>query len=130
MFKIICLALVLLPLPMLVQAKATNNPMRPPAYALEKFQQARDKNKPKVAIAEAKTIKPKALQLTSILYSSSRKVAIIDDRMLSIGDSINGAKVISIKKNSASLNRKGKIINLSLSNQQEIIRKTTAEKKL
>ena len=38
----------------------------------------------------AKTAKIR-LQLTSILFSAERKIAIIDDQMLRVGDSIRGA---------------------------------------
>ena len=130
MYKIMNLSIALLLVPVFVQSAEINNPMRPPAFALLKYQQIKNKNKPIVATVEQDLVKPEALQLTSILYSSSRKIAIIDDQMLSIGDSISGAKVISIKKDGARLIRQGKTINLSLSNQQKSIRKTTTEKQL
>lgn len=116
-----------------------NNPMRPPAFALQKIQQEKNKNKPKVIAAPQNSVKPRSLQLTAILFSATRKIAIIDEKMLSVGDSINGARLVSIKKDSARLMKNGKAINLSLSDQSpkqaKIIRKTaiqkmTSEKKL
>lgn len=104
------------------------NPMRPPAFALQKYQQEKNKNKSKVVAVQQNTVEPKMLQLTSILYSSTRKIAIIDDRMLSIGDSINGARLVSVKKDSARLVKNGKTINLRLSNQSKNIRKTVVQK--
>ena len=100
------------------------NPMRPPAFALQKYQQARNKNKPQVVAVEQELVKSKTLELTSILYSSTRKIAIIDDKMLSVGDKIYGAKLVRIKKNSARLISNGKTINLRISSKSTNIRKT------
>jgi hypothetical protein len=105
-----------------------SNPMRPPAFALKKFQQEKNKNKPKVVVVPKKKVASKPLLLTSILYSSTRKIAIIDEKMLSVGDIINGAKLVSIKKNSARLIKNGKPIKLRLSNQSKHIQKTVVQK--
>jgi hypothetical protein len=105
-----------------------NDPMRPPAFALQKYQQAKNKNKPKVVAVQRNSVKSKALKLTSILYSSTRKIAIIDEKMLSVGDSINGARLVSVKKDSARLIKNGKTISLRLSNQSKNIRKTVVQK--
>jgi hypothetical protein len=105
-----------------------NNPMQPPAFALKQYQQEKDKNKPKVVVVEKKRVKLKPLLLTSILYSSTRKIAIINEKMLNVSDTINGAKLVSIKKNSVRLVRNGKAINLSLLNQSKHIHKTVVQK--
>jgi hypothetical protein len=97
-----------------------SNPMRPPAFALKKFQQEKNKNKPKVVVVPKKKVASKPLLLTSILYSSTRKIAIIDEKMLSVGD--------IIKKNSARLIKNGKPIKLRLSNQSKHIQKTVVQK--
>jgi hypothetical protein len=114
--------------PMLLTAQAkdvsVNNPMRPPAVAIQKYQQAKNLNKPKVATGQGKWKKTKTLELTSILYSATRKIAIIDDKMLTVGDKIYGAKLVSIKKNSARLISNGKTINLRISSKSTNIRKT------
>lgn len=120
--------MMLLIQPLVLKATEINNPMRPPAFALQKFQQEKNKNNPKVVAVQQNSAKSKALQLTSILYSSTRKVAIIDEQMLSVGDSINGARLISIKKDSAHLVKNGRAINLRLSNQSKGIRKTVVQK--
>ena len=130
MYKIKFLALVWLLLPMIAQGAGINNPMQPPAFALQKYRQAVNKNKPVVAAVKQSSIQPVALKLTSILYSSTRKIAIIDNKMLKVGDSVSGAKVISIKKDSARLVRQGKIINLSLSSHLKTIRIPTTGNKL
>jgi hypothetical protein len=120
--------LVWLTQPMLLTAQAkdvsVNNPMRPPAVAIQKYQQAKNLNKPKVAAGQGKWKKTKTLELTSILYSATRKIAIIDDKMLSVGDKIYGAKLVRIKKNSARLISNGKTINLRISSKSTNIRKT------
>ena len=72
----------------------------------------------------------KPLQLTSILISNHRKIAIIDDQMLSVGDSIQGAKLVKLTRDSARLLRKGKAINLSLNNDLTAIRKKAVESDL
>ena len=105
-----------------------NNPMRPPAFALQKYREEKNKNKPRVVAVEPKSVESKALQLTSILYSPTRKIAIIDEKMLSVGDSINGARLVSVKKDSVRLVKSGKTINLRLANQSKNIRKTVVQK--
>ncbi len=141
-FFLVTMLLLWLIQPLLLSASDINssisnpikNPMRPPAFALQKYQQARNKNKPQVVAVEQELVKSKTLELTSILYSSTRKIAIIDDKMLSVGDSIDGARLVSVKKDSARLVKNGKTINLRLSNQLQtswktVVQKTMAEKK-
>jgi hypothetical protein len=90
------------------------DPTRPPAYAMQKFRQAKWATLPKVASPKTVQKKETVLRLSSILISSNRKIAIIDDQMLSVGDKIGGARLISITRDSVRLVRKGKTINLSL----------------
>ena len=106
----------------------TNNPMQPPEFALQQYQQEKNKNKPKVVVVQKKRVKLKPLLLTSILYSSARKIVIINEKMLSVSDTINGAKLVSIKKNSVRLVRNGKTINLRLLNQSKHIHKIAVQK--
>ena len=115
-----------------VQAEEIRDPMRPPAFALKKFQQAKNKNKGKSINTGVKLGKPaaKPLRLTSILYSAGRKIAIIDDRMLRVGDTIRNAKVVRINRNSARLLQKGKFIELKLNNVSSAIKKTPSERNL
>ena len=106
----------------------TNNPMQPPEFALQKYQQEKNKNKPKVVVVQKKRVKSEPLLLTSILYSSTRKIVIINEKMLSVSDSIDGARLVSINKNSVRLIRNGKTINLRLLNQSNHIQKTVVQK--
>ena len=130
--SILLLALVvqilLFPLVM-VQAGEIRDPMQPPAFALKKFQQAKYKNSTRSIKTGVKVKKPatKPMKLTSILYSPTRKIMIIDDQMLAVGGTIRGARVIKIDKRSARLVRKGKVINLRLPDDVIRIRKTPAE---
>lgn len=52
--------------------------------------------------------------LESILFSNSRRVAIINGKVLAEGESIGGATVTAIAKDSVRLQRSGRIIRLSL----------------
>ena len=108
------------------QAAEIKDPMQPPEFALEKFRLAKNKNSAKTVL---KVNKPevKSMKLTSIIYSPTRKVAIIDDQMLSVGGVINGAKLVRINKHSARLVRKGKVINLRLPDDLSTIKKTPVE---
>ncbi|MCZ6798127.1 MAG: hypothetical protein O7D36_09275, partial [Gammaproteobacteria bacterium] len=95
------------------------------------FRQAKNKNKPTV-VSTKKVNKPqtKPLKLTSILYSPTRKIAIIDDQMLGVGGTINGARVVKINQRSARLVRKGKVINLRLPDDLSAIKKTPVESEI
>jgi len=127
----ISLALLVIPTAM-IQAEEISNPMQPPAYALKKFQQAKFKNRVSTVNTGKKINKPavKPLKLTSILFSSERKIAIIDDHMLRVGDTIGSAKLVRINRNSARLLKKGKIIELKLDSETNTIKKTPSERKL
>lgn len=113
-------------------AKATrlHDPTQPPAYALQKFRQAKLNAAP--AVTKSVVVKPqqKSLQLTSVLISRQRKIAIIDDQMLVLGDRIRGAKLVGLTHASARLVRKGKVINLSLNNDSTAIKKIAVESDL
>ena len=108
------------------QATEIRDPMQPPEYALNKFRLAKNKNSTKTVI-KVKKSEVKPMELTSIIYSPTRKVAIIDNQMLSVGGTINGAKLVKIGKHSARLVRKGKVINLRLPDDITAIKKTLIE---
>ena len=108
-------------------AQELRDPMQPPPFALRKFREARQAGKPKTTATKPAKPAAKSLQLTTILYSSERKIAIIDDQMLSLGDRIRGAKLIGLTRESARLLRKGKVINLRLGNELTAIRKKAVE---
>lgn len=105
-----------------------HDPMRPPPYALEKFRLEKINNSPvnKAAI-HAKKMKP--LQLNSILYSSQRKHAIINNKLMKKGDVIRGAKLVSLHPYSVRLISKGKIIDLSLHTGYKSMKKYPNENK-
>ncbi len=112
------------------KAAELRDPMQPPPYALQKFRQAKWAGKP--TTPSTKAIKPqqKPLQLTSILYARERKVAIINDQMLVVGDRIRGAELVGLTRATARLVRKGKVINLSLDNNLTAVRKEAVESDL
>ena len=114
----------------LAKAEELRDPMQPPALALQKFRLAKLGGKPAPTKSSVSKPNPEPLQLTSILFSQNRKIAIIDDQMLAVGDRIRGAKLVRLTRVSARLVRKGKVINLSLDNDLAAIRKRAVESDL
>lgn len=114
----------------LASAQELRDPMRPPPFALQKFREAKWASS--TAKTEAKAEKPaqKPLQLTSILYAKDRKIAIINDQMLAVGDRIRGAELVKLTRATARLVHKGKVINLSLDNHLTAIKRKAAESDL
>ena len=106
--------------------------MEPPAFALQKFREAKWKNSnrgvKKTPVVKKSVVKP--MRLTSILISPERKIAIIDDYTLRVGDAIRNAKLIKINKHSVRLVKKGKIIELLLNDDLDVIKKIAVERKL
>ena len=114
----------------LAKAEELRDPMQPPALALQKFRQAKWSGKSTPTKSSVSKTKPKPLQLTSILISPNRRIAIIDDQMLAVGDRIRGARLIKLTPMSARLVRKGKIIDLSLNHNLAAIKKQAVESDL
>ena len=114
----------------LAKAEELRDPMQPPAFALQKFRQAKSSGEPTSTKSSVSKPKPKPMQLTSILISPNRKIAIIDDQMLAVGDRIRGARLIKLTRISARLVRKGKVIDLSLDNDLAAIKKQAVESDL
>jgi hypothetical protein len=131
MLPALILQLFVFPLGM-AQAAEVRDPMQPPAYALQKFRQAKWKNANKgvKTVSRVKKTAAKPMQLTSILYSPERKIAIIDDHTLRVGDTIRNAKLIKINKYSVRLMKKGKFIDLILNDELTAIGKITIKRKL
>ncbi len=91
-----------------------NDPMRPPAYALEKLRLAKLKNKVAVISPPVKPVKKESWVLNSILFSSQRQHAIINNKLVKKGDTISGAKLIALNPDSVQLLSKGKVIKLRI----------------
>lgn len=114
----------------LASAQELRDPMKPPPFALQKFRQAKWAGKPTTTKAKLGKPKQESLQLTSILYAQDRKIAIINDQMLAVGDRIRGAELVKLTRATARLVRKGKVINLSLDNELTAIKKEAVESDL
>lgn len=114
----------------LASAQELRDPMQPPPFALQKIRQARLAGKPETATVKVEKPRQEPLQLTSILYSRDRKIAIINDQMLVVGDRIRGARLVKLTRATARLVHKGKVINLSLDNDLTAIKKRAVESKL
>ena len=74
-----------------------------PPLALQKYREAKWAANPRPTTTVTAKPKAKPLRLTSIIYSTERKLAIIDDQMLAIGDRIRGAEVVGLTRSSARL---------------------------
>ena len=112
-----------------------SDPMRPPAYALEKFRLQKIKNLPPVIKKIAKPLKKNTWVLNSILYSSHRQHAIINNQLVKKGESIQGAKLVRLTVDSVRLLLKGKVIDLKIYDAKvraniKSIRKSLNEKKI
>lgn len=114
----------------LLHAQELRDPMQPPAFALQKFREARWSKQPKKPQAVKAKPKQSPMQLTEIIYSKERQVAIIDDRLLVVGDRIRGARLIKLTRETARLEHKGKLITLSLHNDLSAIKKKAVESDL
>lgn len=78
-----------------LSAQALNDPTKPSYY-------------------QGGTAKKNSLQLSSVLWSDQRRVAIINGKALSEGDAIAGAKVVRIEKHQVRINQNGVLVNLKL----------------
>lgn len=89
------------------------DPMRPPAFALEKFRQEKIRTAP-IQSAVARPQQKTTWVLSSILYSSQRQHAIINNQLVRKGDVILGAKLLRLRPDGVRLMVKGKIVDLTL----------------
>jgi type II secretory pathway component PulC len=64
--------------------------------------------KPSVKKKSAKAIEPPAKKVTAILITDSRKIASINHKVVTVGDSIDGEKVLEIKPDRVILEKNGK----------------------
>ena len=113
-------------------ADTIRDPMQPPAFALKQFRLAKTKlqGAAQVKKKSAQKATGKSLRLSTVLIGKGRKVAIINDRMLVVGDKIDDAKVVKILKDRVELIRKGKRIILILDNSLISVRKNPAKSNL
>ena len=73
------------------------DPLRPPEYKLEKP-------------SYSHTVKKPSWRVNEILFSGARRVAIVNNVAVAIGDHISGARVVDIKPGHVVLQYKNKII--------------------
>lgn len=109
------------------------DPMRPPAYALEKFRLQKIKNTGSVIKQSVKPTIKEVWVLSSILYSSDRQHAIINNKLVKKGEMIMGAKLVGLAPGSVRLLSKGKFIDLKVYDTDEnfkSIKKSLKEKKI
>ena len=116
---------------LVLTASATEfkDPMRPPAFALNKYRAEKIKHRQPVMPLKQKSEKQAPWTLTSILFSSQRQHAIINERLVKQGDIIKGAKLVRLRPDSVRLLANGKTIDLSLREKLITLKKTPVEKK-
>ena len=90
----------------------------------EPLQKAVDKTQIESKIAEEKTILTR-LNLTSILISHNRKVAIINNRIVREGERVNGIKIIAITPKAVRLKGDGKEYQVKLRQKGSWLREKT-----
>jgi len=78
------------------------DPLRPPEY------------RSKGNVASTAAIAKPQWHVNEILFSGARRVAVINDRAVAVGDHINGAKVVEIKPEHVVLEYKNSFINAHL----------------
>ncbi len=125
--KVLGLFLCLLIVTQSVQA-GLYDPMQPPPYALDKFRLEKLKKNRPVTGSKKTPEKKTAWVLSSILYSTQRKHAIINNKLVKKGDIINGARLVRLRPDSVRLNLKGKSIDLKLPGRMMSMKKPLAEK--
>lgn len=89
--------------PITIQAQL-DDPTRPPGYRL-------------VLPGGKKTATTTYFSLSSVRISATRRSAIVNDRSVESGDTVNGAKVIAIYPSSVKLKKQGKIFTIRLVSQ-------------
>ncbi len=99
------------------------DPMQPPPFALRQYRLEKRKQKA-VASAAKPAARPKTWTLNSILHAPGRQRAIINGRLLAVGDRIDGARVIAIDRDRVRLSRQGKTIILKLETARLDLKKT------
>ena len=101
MYKIIKLIVifVLLPLSQYAFSGSKEDPLRPPGYS-------------KTVVLPIN--KNKTWYVNEILASEGRRIAIVNGKMVKVGDTVDGAKVIKIASDKVKLHYKNRIIDLPL----------------
>ena len=99
------------------------DPMQPPPFALRQYRLEKQKQKV-VASAAKPAARPKTWMLNSILHAPGRQRAIINGRLLAVGERIDGARVIAIDRDRVRLSRQGKTIILKLETARLDLKKT------
>ena len=82
--------------------KALEDPTRPPTTDIKKMTSVNT------------TSKKSRWVLSSTLISSSRRTAVINDKVVSKGDRVNGATVVSIEPSAVRLRNRGRVVILTL----------------
>jgi len=102
------------------------DPMRPPAFALQKYRQ--EKLRLRRQQRPAGGVKPVSKRpswvLSSILYAPGRRRAIVNGRLLAVGDRVDGARLTRIERDRVQLSIQGRIITLKLGARRLDLKKT------
>lgn len=107
-----------------------HDPMQPPAYAINKLRLEKITKTEVTKPVLGAEVKKEPWVLNSILYSSQRKHAIINNKLVKKGDLIKGAKLVRLRPDSVRLLARGKAIDLTLEGRSKTIKKSRIKRKL
>ena len=120
--------LILMLLPIGAIALEPADPMRPPPYALTKMRLERLASMPPQPKPEEPSIRPEEeFSLSSVLMSSGRRHAIINNQLVREGQWVEGARLVSLDRDSVRLRRKGQEFTLSLPSKIQLRPNTPVE---
>lgn len=111
-------------------AEEFKDPMQPPPYAVYKMRLEKQRDVPPTAQNKSAAQTAPTWELNSILYSSQRRHAIINNKLVRQGDTVDGAKLVRLRPDSARLIAKSKVIDLKLSTRAASIKKIAKENEL
>ena len=103
---------------------AVTDPMRPPPFALRQYRL--EKQKKPASTAEPKPTRKTAARwvLNSILYATGRRRAIVNGRLLAVGERIGGARLVAIERDRVRLRLQDRTITLKLGTARLDLKKT------
>jgi len=100
------------------------DPMRPPAFALGKYRQEKLRQQQRPAGGDKPAARRPSWVLSSILFAPGRQRAIVNGRLLAVGDRVDGARLTRIERDRVRLSLQGRTITLKLGTRRLDLKKT------
>jgi hypothetical protein len=101
-----------------------SDPMRPPAFALGKYRQEKLRQQSRPAGDNKPSGRRPSWVLSSILFAPGRQRAIVNGRLLAVGDRVDGARLTAIERDRVRLSIQGRTITLKLGTRRLDLKKT------